>query len=147
MPDYPDARREYPSRPLVGVGAVIVDRGRVVLVRRGRAPSLGEWSIPGGLVRVGERLKDAVVREAVEETGLIVEPGHLLELVERIFPDPDGRIRFHYVVADYFCSVKDGNLSPSSDALDASWFRREDLERLGIGRAMMRVLSAGLAHS
>ena len=147
MPYYPDAQREYPSRPLVGVGAVIVSHGRVVLVRRGRAPALGEWSIPGGLVHVGERLRDAVVREGLEETGLIIEPGDLIELVERIFPDPDGRIRFHYVVADYLCCVKGGNLRPSSDALDAAWFRREDLEQLGICRAMMRVLSAALGRT
>jgi len=147
MREHHDAPREYPSRPLVGVGAVIVDDGRVTLIRRGRAPALGEWSIPGGLVRVGERLRDAVAREALEETGLIVEPGDLLEVVERIFPAPDGRIRFHYVVADYFCRVIGGNLSAASDALEAAWFSREDFGRLEIGRAMRRVLLKALDHT
>jgi len=146
MPDHHDAPREYPSRPLVGVGAVIVDDGRVALIRRGRAPALGEWSIPGGLMRVGERLRDAVAREALEETGLIVEPVELLELVERIFPAPDGRIRYHYVVADYFCRWQGGNLNAASDALEAAWFSREDLGRLQIGRSIMRVLQKALDY-
>lgn len=146
MPEHRDAPREYPSRPLVGVGAVIVDNSRVVLVRRGHAPAMGEWSIPGGLIRVGERLRDAVVREALEETGLIVEPGDLIEVVERIFPAADGRIRFHYVVADYFCRVMGGSLRAASDALDAAWFSREDLGRLEIGRTMRRVLSKALDY-
>jgi len=93
--------REYPRFPLVGVGALIVDDRRIVLIRRAKPPSVGEWSIPGGLVHVGETLVEAVKREAFEETGLEVEPLGLVELLERIFPDDRGRVRHHYVLADY----------------------------------------------
>jgi 8-oxo-dGTP diphosphatase len=119
--------REYPAMPLVGVGAVISDGDRVILVRRGSPPGVGEWSIPGGMVHVGETLMQAVIREAHEETGLHVEPQSLVELLERIFPDGDGRIRYHYVLADYWCTVTGGTLAAGSDAIDAQWVSRDDL--------------------
>jgi 8-oxo-dGTP diphosphatase len=119
--------REYPAVPLVGVGAVITDGDRVILVRRGAPPGVGDWSIPGGMVHVGETLMQAVIREAHEETGLHVEPQGLVELLERIFPDGDGRIRYHYVLADYWCTVTGGRLAAGSDALDAQWVSRDDL--------------------
>ncbi len=119
--------REYPSVPLVGVGAVITDGDRVILIRRGSPPGVGEWSIPGGLVQVGETLTQAVIREAHEETELHVEPQGLVELLERIFPDGDGRIRYHYVLADYWCTVTGGKLKAGTDALDAQWVSRSDL--------------------
>ncbi len=103
-----DIPREYPASPLVGVGALITDQSRIVLIRRGMPPAAGEWSIPGGLVRLGETLRDAVVREAREETALCVEPWALVELVERIFTDEQGRISYHYVLADYACRVVGG---------------------------------------
>src|SRR5271166_5456340 len=97
-------QREYPGAPLVGVGAVVVEAGRVLLVRRGTEPLLGQWSLPGGLVEVGEGLTDGVVREVREETGLIVEPIVLIELLDRIHRVGD-RVRYHYVIADYLCRV------------------------------------------
>ncbi|HEX8926712.1 MAG TPA: NUDIX domain-containing protein, partial [Terriglobales bacterium] len=89
--------REYPERPLLGVGGVVVHNGRALLVRRASEPLKGEWSIPGGLVELGEKLIDAVRREVLEETGLIVEPGEVLELFDSIWRDPEGRCQYHYV--------------------------------------------------
>jgi len=112
--------REYPEVPLVGVGAVIVDRGRVLLVQRATEPGKGCWSIPGGLVEVGESLTAAVLREVLEETGLIVESIELIELLDRIDRE-DERVRYHYVVADYLCRVTGGTLRAASDAAAVRW--------------------------
>lgn len=116
-------QREFPASPLVAVGAVIVHDGRVLLVRRGTEPRRGRWSIPGGLIEVGEMLREAVVRETREETGLEVEPIELLELLDRIHRQ-DERVRYHYVIADYLCRVKGGTLKADSDADDARWVER-----------------------
>lgn len=113
-------QREYPLAPLVGVGAVIVDNGRVLLVRRGTEPAKGVWSIPGGLIETGEMLHEAVVREVREETGLTVEPIALIELLDRIIREAD-RVRYHYVIADYLCRVTGGTLASGSDADEARW--------------------------
>lgn len=112
--------REFPETPLVGVGAVIVHAGRVLLIRRGTEPLRGHWSIPGGLVDVGESLHQAVVREVQEETGLTVEPVELIELLDRIHRQ-DTRIQYHYVIADYLCRVVAGELQAASDADAARW--------------------------
>ncbi len=137
--------REYPSRPLIGVGAIISDNGRIVLVRRGSPPGMGEWSIPGGLVKVGETLNHAVVREALEETGLEVGVRGLVELLERIFSDSQGRVRYHYVIADYLCEVRGGRLAPGSDASDARWVDEADLENLGVADVAIRVIRKAVA--
>jgi ADP-ribose pyrophosphatase YjhB (NUDIX family) len=104
-------QREFPLAPLVGVGAVIVENGRVLLVRRGREPLKGQWSLPGGLLELGEGLTNGVEREVREETGLIVEPVELIELLDRINREDD-RVRYHYVIADYLCRVKAGHSKP-----------------------------------
>ncbi len=96
-------KREYPESPLVGVGAVIVADGRALLIRRGQAPLLGEWSLPGGVLECGETLRGAVIREAREETGLIVEVGEMLGVYERVIRSDDGRVRYHYVLIDFLC--------------------------------------------
>jgi 8-oxo-dGTP diphosphatase len=132
--------REYPLYPLIGIGAIIVEDSRVVLIRRGKPPALGEWSIPGGLVKVGETLAEAVIREAQEETGLEVESIGLVELLERIFPDENGRIRHHYVLADYLCRVTKGKLCAGSDALEAAWVYREELQFYSLAPVTMRVV-------
>ena len=114
-----DMKREYPDAPRVGVGAVVVDEGRILLVRRGQEPLKGRWSLPGGLLELGEALKDGVVREVREETELEVEPVELIELLDRIHWEetPEGeRVRYHYVIADYLCRVKGGSLKAASDA-------------------------------
>ena len=136
--------REYPAAPLVGVGALIIHGGSIVLIRRGKPPAEGEWSIPGGLVRLGETIDEAVTREAFEETGLHVRPEVLVELLERIFPDEQGRVRYHYVLADYSCRVIEGALSAGSDATEARWVRREDLESFNLAPVTMRVVVKAL---
>ena len=97
-------KREYPDSPLVGVGAVIIERGRVLLVKRGHAPLAGEWSIPGGVMELGETLRQAAVREAREETCLLVEPADLLGVYDRVLRDDDGRTLYHFVLIDFLCT-------------------------------------------
>ena len=117
--------REFPLTPLVGVGGVAVHENRVLLVRRGREPLKGRWSIPGGLIDVGETLREAVIREVKEETGLDVEPVELIELLDRIHRE-DGRVRYHYVIADYLCRVVGGTLAAASDADAVRWADRAE---------------------
>ena len=122
-------KREYPEAPRVGVGAVVVQDGRILLVRRGQEPMKGRWSIPGGLLELGEALLDGVVREVREETGLEVRPVELIELLDRIHREetPEGtRIRYHYVIADYLCRVTGGELRASSDAEEVRWVERAE---------------------
>ncbi|MFP5277136.1 MAG: NUDIX hydrolase [Acidobacteriota bacterium] len=118
-------QREYPSAPLVGVGAVIVDHGRVLLVRRGKEPLKGHWTLPGGALELGEPLLEGAVREVLEETGLVVEPVELVELLDRIHQVED-RIQFHYVIADYLCRVTGGALQAASDADAVRWVERSE---------------------
>ena len=105
-----NVQREFPQAPLVGVGAVVVHEGRVLLVRRGNEPLKGHWTLPGGLLELGESVVEGVARETREETGLIVEPIELVELIDRIHRD-SGRVRYHYVIADYLCRVTGGELA------------------------------------
>ncbi len=138
-------QREFPIAPLVGVGAVIVDRGRVVLVRRANEPLRGRWSLPGGLVEVGESLAQAVAREVCEETGLVVEPIELIELLDRIHREGD-RVRYHYVIADYLCRVTGGELKAASDADAVRWAERVEWNShsaLELEPIAVRVIEAG----
>ncbi len=117
--------REFPSTPLVGVGAIVVQNSRVLLVRRGTEPLKGHWTLPGGMLEVGESLTTGVVREVREETGLDVEPIELIELLDRIHRE-DGRVRYHYVIADYLCRVTGGDLRAASDAAAVRWVERSE---------------------
>jgi 8-oxo-dGTP diphosphatase len=119
--------REYPDRPIVGVGAVILDGPRVVLVRRGTEPLKGEWSLPGGVLELGERLHQGVAREVREETGLQIEVLDVAGVFDRILPDPDGRPQFHYVLIDYVCRVEGGELRAAGDVTDAKWASEDEL--------------------
>ena len=134
-------QREYPSSPVLAVGAVVVDRGRVLLVHRGREPLKGEWSLPGGALELGESLAEGLKREIHEETGLEVEPIELIELLDRIHRQSAGpnssedaskdeskahRIRYHYVIADYLCRVVGGALRAASDADEVRWVERHE---------------------
>ncbi len=111
--------------PLVGVGAVVVDDGRVLLVRRGSEPLKGHWTLPGGVLEVGESLAEGVVREVREETGLEVEPIELIEVLDRIHREGE-RVRYHYVIADYLCRVMGGELQAASDADAVRWVERAE---------------------
>jgi 8-oxo-dGTP diphosphatase len=128
-------KREYPDAPVAGVGAVIVRDGpQVLLVRRAHEPLKGEWSLPGGAVEVGETLQQAICREVLEETGLVVETVAVVEAFDRISRDGDGRVRFHYVLIDFLCRIKGGADSAvvacATDALEARWAGPADLDGL-----------------
>jgi mutator protein MutT len=138
--------REYPDNPLVGVGAVIVEQNRVLLIRRGTAPLLGEWSLPGGVLECGETLREAVVRETREETGLVVETHEMLGVYERLIPDDEGRVRYHYVLIDFLCRPVGGDLNAGSDAADVRWFTRDELPALNLAFDANDVVLKGLAQ-
>ena len=139
-------KREYPERPLVGVGAVIVDGDRVVLVRRGAEPMAGEWSIPGGLLELGETIRAGAEREALEETGLQIEAGEVLGVLDRILPDANGKLRYHYVLIDFLCRPVAGELRAGSDAREARWVRESELAGLGVAEAAVKVIRTALAR-
>ncbi|MBE7543432.1 MAG: NUDIX hydrolase [Bryobacteraceae bacterium] len=113
--------RHYPARPLLGVGAVVFRGDEVLLIQRGKPPLEGWWTLPGGLVESGERLESAVVREVLEETGLLVRPTAIAAVFERIMPDIDGRTEYHYVIIDYLCELLSGTLAAASDVAAAEW--------------------------
>jgi len=121
-------RREYPSQPVVGVGAIILNKGKILLVKRGVEPGKGRWSIPGGAVELGEGLREALKREVEEECGLDVEADRPMDVVENIIPDEDGRLRFHYIVLDFLARLRGGTLNPSSDVADARWVPLDQAE-------------------
>jgi len=128
----------------VGVGAVIVDDGRVLLVRRGHEPLKGRWSIPGGVVEVGETLEAAVAREVREETGLDVEVGTLIDVLDRIRPAPDGRMLYHYVLIDFLCRPAGGTLCCGTDAIEAAWVLPADLPRYDLAAATFAMIHKAL---
>jgi len=119
-------KREFPKQPIIGVGGVVIERDRALLIRRGKEPLKGEWSIPGGMLELGEELKAGVQRELKEETGLEVEPLECILVFDRISHEKQ-RVKYHYVIIDYLCRKKRGRVSPASDVVDARWVRREDL--------------------
>jgi len=137
--------REYPSRPIVGVGGVVIEDGRAVLIRRGSPPLEGEWSIPGGKLEVGETLLEGVRRELLEETGLEVRVLELIEVFERIFRDADGRPQYHFVILDYLCEAVSGTPRSGGDSTDVALVREEDLEKYSLTPAATRVVKKAFA--
>jgi 8-oxo-dGTP diphosphatase len=144
--------REYPDRPVVGVGGVIIDRGRTVLIRRGTEPLLGEWSIPGGTLEIGETLEEGVVRELLEETGLEIRVLELIELFDRIYPENGSgsardkrKPRFHYVIADYLCEIVGGEPRAGSDVTDLAFAREDELGKFHLTQTATRVLKKAFA--
>jgi 8-oxo-dGTP diphosphatase len=140
-------KREYPESPLVGVGAVIVQNHRVLLILRGQPPLLGEWSLPGGALECGETLREAVVREAHEETGLAIEAGEMLGVYERVIRNDGGNVRYHFVLIDFLCRPVGGDLKAGSDASDVRWFTRDELPALNLAPDANDVVLKGLARS
>ncbi len=120
-------KRKYPEQPIIGVGGIVFREEQVLLIKRGKEPNLGQWSIPGGAVNTGETLKEALVREIQEETHLQVEVLALVKVLERIFRDPDGGVAYHYVLRDFLCQWQAGELMPDSDAQDACFVTLQDL--------------------
>lgn len=144
--------REYPDRPVVGVGGVVIENGSALLIRRGSEPLLGQWSIPGGTLELGESLQQGVARELLEETGLEVRVLELIEVFDRIFPQ-DGlsadearaKPRFHFVIVDYLCERISGEARAGSDVTDVAFAREEELERYHLTETATRVLQRAFA--
>lgn len=138
--------REYPDRPVVGIGGVIIDDGRAVLIRRGSEPLLGEWSIPGGTLELGETLEEGVTRELLEETGIEVRILELIEVFDRIYPgnraatEGEKKPRFHYVIADYLCEKLGGEPRAGSDVTDLVFAREGELGRFHLTETATRIL-------
>ncbi len=140
-------KREYPDRPIVGVGAVIVDRGRAVLVRRGTEPLRGEWSIPGGVLEIGGTLRAGAERETLEETGLTVKAGDVLGVFDRVVAGDAGRTRFHYVLIDFLCERISGELHAGGDAAEARWVTLEELATVEIAEPAAGLIRKALEAS
>jgi 8-oxo-dGTP diphosphatase len=149
-------KREYPEQPLVGVGGVVIDHLRALLIRRASPPLEGQWSIPGGMLELGETLEQGVSRELAEETGLDVKVIEILEVFERIFPappKPDGtpgdasRPQYHFVILDYLCELRGGTLRAGSDATDFAWAREEELVKFDLTVAATRVLRKAFSRA
>ena len=133
--------RRYPSRPVVGVGAIITRSGTVLLVRRGCEPQKGIWSIPGGVLQLGETLEEGICREVREEVGLDVRVLERVEVVERILPDATGKLEYHYILIDYLCEPTGGALQAADDAAEATWVDRQDLDEYAITPGTTEVIN------
>jgi 8-oxo-dGTP diphosphatase len=136
-------KREFPEVPLVGVGAIIIERDRVLLVKRAHPPLQAEWSIPGGVLEVGELVREAAVREAREETGLIVETCDLLGVYDRILRNPEQRVQYHYVLVDFLCRRVGGEIEAADDAAEVRWFTRAELPALNLAAETEDVIQKG----
>ena len=132
--------REYPERPMVGVGGVVISEGRALLVRRGGAPLEGQWSIPGGMLEVGETTVGGSAARVAEETGIEVRVGDLIEVFERITPDEDGKTRYHFVVLDYLCEAVSGEARAGSDVTDVAWAVPSELAKYSLSETATRVI-------
>jgi 8-oxo-dGTP diphosphatase len=132
--------REYPARPFLAVGCIVIRDGQVLLIQRGKRPSYGRWSIPGGAVEIGETLRDAIVREVFEETGIEIEVGPLVEVVERIVREDDSKIRFHYVIVDFGALYLSGSPRAGDDSIGASWARLDELGAYNLAPQTVEVI-------
>jgi len=139
--------REYPKQPLIGVGAIIIDAGKVVLIKRGHPPLEGEWSIPGGVLEVGETMREGVVREAREETCLLIEPLDLLGVYDRVLRDNHGQVLYHYVLVDFLCRRLAGTLRAAGDAAEAQWLTPQQTSALSLPPDTTEVIRMGFEKS
>ena len=133
-------RREYPERPIVGVGGVVIHNERALLIRRGSAPLEGEWSIPGGMLEIGETLLEGVQRELLEETAIEVKVLDLIEVFERVTRDEGGRWKYHFVILDYLCEAVRGEALAGSDVTDVAWARESELSEYSLTPTAARVI-------
>jgi 8-oxo-dGTP diphosphatase len=131
-------KKLYPDLPIVGVGAVIIDHGKLLLEKRGNEPAKGKWSIPGGVVELGESLENAVIRETKEETCLDIEAPHLIDVVYQVDLDEQGRVKYHFVIIDYFVTVKGGQVKAASDADELQWVALEEVEKYNLTASFRR---------
>ena len=138
--------RRYPEHPLLGIGALIFEGGCILMAQRGKAPLMGQWSLPGGLVETGESLENAVRREVLEETGLEVKPLGVLEIFERIMRNAEGAVEYHYVLLDYICRVTGGALCAGDDASRVQWVERRALKDLHITEGTLAVIEKGFRN-
>lgn len=136
--------REYPAHPVVGVGAVVVLGDRALIIKRAHEPRKGEWSLPGGLLELGESLQDAVLREIKEETSLDVEVGPVIETFDRVHRDDDGRIRYHFVIVDFVCWPKGGVATAGSDADAVAWVTAAEIDEYSVNAHAKAVILTGL---
>jgi len=139
--------REYPDRPFVGVGGIVIRGQQVLLVRRGKPPRQGEWSIPGGMLELGEKLRDGVTREIQEETGITVTPLEVLDVFDSITTDPEGKTQYHYVLVDYLCSVIGGELHAASDVSAARWATLDEALTLVARQMTKDVIRKGFSQT
>jgi len=137
-------KRDYPDRPIVGVGAVVVDGARALVVRRATEPLKGQWSIPGGMLELGEKLREGILREVKEETGLEVQVLDVLDVFDSIFPDSEGRTQYHYVLIDFLCRPAGGELRAGSDVSEAKWVTAEQAGDLEMKAATLEVIHKAL---
>jgi len=133
-------KRFYPSQPVVGVGAIIVCNGKILLVKRRGEPGKGRWSMPGGIVELGETVKEAVIREVKEETGLDVVEPELIDVVDNIVQDERGRVKWHFVVLDFFVKVRGGELRASDDAEEIRWVPLDEAEKYDLTKTFRSFL-------
>lgn len=138
--------KPYPDRPVVGVGAVVLDGDRVLLIKRGHAPLKGQWSLPGGGVEIGETLEQAVAREVLEETGVTIEVGPMVEVLDRISRDIDGRVDHHFVLIDFVARPSGGLLRSGSDADGAEWVRLPELAKYEVAAVTVSVIEKAAAR-
>ena len=138
-------KRDYPEHPIIGVGAVIIRGDHVLLVRRATEPLKGEWSVPGGVLELGEKLRDGAAREALEETGLRVEVGEVLDVFDSIFTDSEGRTQYHFVLIDFLCRPASGEATPGSDVSEVTWVAQADLDVMNLRASIAQVVRKGLA--
>ncbi|MGD6807472.1 MAG: NUDIX hydrolase [Candidatus Bathyarchaeia archaeon] len=138
-------KRFYPDQPVVGIGVVIVKDGKIVLIKRGNEPARGKWSIPGGLVELAEPLTDAVIREAKEETLLDVDNPRLVDVVDQVERDPDGKIRYHYIIIDYLVHVVGGEIGAATDAAELQWVPFDEVENYALTASFRRFFRSNRA--
>jgi mutator protein MutT len=137
-------KRLYPNQPVVGVGAIIVCNGKILLEKRKSEPGRGKWSVPGGLVELGESTEQAVIREVKEETGLDVENPELIDVVDNIIFDENGKIEYHFVIVDYFVRLRGGELKAADDAEELKWVALADVEKYNITSTLRAFLQRNM---